>query len=140
MEKMKRELKKVCGVEGCKNPYYAKGYCHKHRFQVRKYGRLTSETERKTYDRTVEKCKADGCNLEIRCNGYCAKHNLQIKKFSKIMYETQYNRITEDSVCNIEGCNNKVRCKGLCSSHYQQNIKTKKKKVINVLIVEKKKC
>ncbi len=44
------KCKKNCNVKECNRKYYAKGYCHRHYRQIKKYGRIVGDPVRSRYD------------------------------------------------------------------------------------------
>lgn len=60
--------KKICIVENCNNKIKAKGYCDKHRKQLKRHKRLTPEREHRTT------CSLEECNNKHFCKGYCRNH------------------------------------------------------------------
>lgn len=60
--------KKICIVENCNNKSKSKGYCDKHRQQIKRHNRLTPEREHRTT------CSLEECNNKHFCKGYCRNH------------------------------------------------------------------
>ncbi len=56
-----------CGVEGCKRPYRAKGYCVTH---YKKWRRGEIEGHRARY----AICSKEGCRKPAEIRGMCAEH------------------------------------------------------------------
>lgn len=68
----------ICIVENCENKAISRGYCDKHRKQIKRHGRLTPETEhRKT-------CTIDGCERKHLSKGYCRIHYYKYIESKKI--------------------------------------------------------
>jgi hypothetical protein len=66
----KRKLSKgesKCGVEGCKRPYRAKGYCVTHYKRWRR-GELEGHASR------YKTCSKEGCLKKVVLHGLCAEH------------------------------------------------------------------
>jgi hypothetical protein len=61
---------RVCDVEGCENPFYAKGICHKHYERLSRTGSLHLRPK-PLYPDT---CRVDGCSRKSLTRGYCAMH------------------------------------------------------------------
>ena len=57
--------KRICKVKGCKNKYYAKGYCSKHWMQTRRYGKILLRTIR-TPNEII--CKGKICEIVLYNN------------------------------------------------------------------------
>jgi 5-methylcytosine-specific restriction endonuclease McrA len=66
---------RLCDVDGCTNPHYAKGLCHKHYQLQRKTGRLIYKR-----DMPKLKCSVDGCEkLVSGWKGFCKFHKIRLQ-------------------------------------------------------------
>lgn len=114
--KNKPEAIAGCAAKDCSRSHYAKGYCKKHYYQIKTYGRLTPELERVRGVRRV--CKVPGCGRGDTVNWLCRKHHRQIDQYGKLTPEREH--VMGNEGCNVPGCNEPFRAKGLCARHYNQ--------------------
>lgn len=64
---------RVCAVEGCEKPHYARGWCNKHYQRWWQHGDpLGGGPERQT--RGVGVCSVEGCDRPHRGRGWCRMH------------------------------------------------------------------
>ena len=63
---------RICKVKNCNNKYDAKGYCSKHYYQIKKYGKI------------LERCQSDK-NEIIDCGDYCeiCIYNIKHKEIAR---------------------------------------------------------
>src|SRR5271167_4234159 len=69
---------RICSVENCGQPFYAKGFCERHWKHWRKHGDpLAGRFE------DLEKrgsCSAPGCGKPVRALGLCVQHYTRMHK------------------------------------------------------------
>ena len=108
--------KKVCSVEDCSKPYYAKGYCRMHYARQLRNGDI--ELRRPVRARSLTgTCSVDGCDKPYYAKGYCRSHYSRQRRESGIEQQLLANRSRR---CSIEGCNNPHCAKGYCNMHYMR--------------------
>ncbi len=95
----------VCGVEGCKNKYHAKGYCSFHYERNKVHGDPLI-----TLHKTV--CELEGCERKHYGKGLCEMHYAR-----NVRHGNPFVILFRD-VCKIKGCGKKHKANGLCSNHY----------------------
>lgn len=108
-ERNKKNANTKCSIEGCNNPYYAKGYCNMH-YQKR-YDNPNKDNN------TV--CKVEGCNNLSFVKGYCRTHYQQIYQYGVIKEGNKRNK----HFCKVDNCNEKVYAKGYCKKHFDESVK-----------------
>lgn len=66
--------KKTCSVEGCDDKVTSKGYCDKHRRQLKRHGKIIESF------RGFIGCSVPSCESKHFARGYCRKHHMRILK------------------------------------------------------------
>ena len=63
---------KICLVEGCERPHYARGCCKKHYQNARRNnGKLLASTRPNVNSREPKMCSVKGCDNLMYLKGYC---------------------------------------------------------------------
>jgi len=112
-----RKIKYVgCIVADCTGAHFAKGYCHRHYEQIRKYGKIINIGN--SHKRKIKRvCSVVGCNEQYYANGYCVKHASRVRKYGMTeLPKKEY--INKDRICVVTGCNNLAYSDEMCQKHY----------------------
>jgi hypothetical protein len=108
----------ICKAEKCTKNAYARGYCHRHHYRLRKG--LPVE-DRDFYVNKGKMCKASGCKGPAITKEYCTKHYNRLKVGSSVNDQEFY--VNKGKSCSVWGCIKPCYCKGLCGSHYYRMMK-----------------
>ena len=65
-----RQPGRICSVEGCGKPYYARGYCHAHADRFYRYGAV----DWYPIPKYNEMCDVKGCDRKADTKGMCDTH------------------------------------------------------------------
>lgn len=111
-----------CSVDGCKEPYLAKGFCSTHYYRWRKYGDPLVGGQRVSA-RTGKICLVDGCESGTWCHGYCMKHYQRWKQHGDPHTTLRPGRckdecISRSGACLVVGCGKPRQSRGYCRTHY----------------------
>lgn len=102
-----------CSVEGCPNPYRAKGLCSTH------YNAQARATDRP--DRA--QCIVEGCTSPAHARGLCNKHYQRLRKHGTAHFQRSVGRpvgtYTKSPPCAVDGCERTSwrGSNGLCPAH-----------------------
>jgi hypothetical protein len=102
-----------CSVKGCDRKYLAKGYCHFHYYQVKKFGKVISVLPR-SRGSVDGVCMEDGCSLSIISRGYCRRHYSQHRNKGEFTKE----------VCAVEDCDKSLYARNYCQNHYSNFLRS----------------
>lgn len=104
----------ACLIDGCKEIYFAKGYCKKHYYYHYAKPRLP-KTEKKEKPKI---CIVNGCGKAAKVLGLCYGHYERQKNHGDV-HSGGIQRIKCDGVCSVIGCEQKARSRSLCLNHYR---------------------
>lgn len=106
----RKQYRKKCSADGCKNQAYIGGVCKRHRLNKP----TGNEKKRKEVDDAAandnengppkkkqwrKECKAEGCTKRAQNGGVCVEHGARVKR------------------CSAEGCTNQAINGGVCQRH-----------------------
>jgi hypothetical protein len=104
---------KICSIEGCEKPLYARNLCRNHYASLQRKGfKLPIKISPKN-----RICSIPGCNEKHVARGYCKKH------YQTHVKRSERKRRNPDRQCKIEGCMSKdYYAKGYCHNHYKKYV------------------
>lgn len=134
-------MSKICSVDGCDRPNYAKGFCSYHYNKKRleakpeckvkgcaktssvgnlcimHYARMKihGSTELPKREKIIKYCSVNGCELEHKANGFCDLHNARVNRRGTVELPEK-----EEIRCSVDGCDGKHKGLGLCARHYKK--------------------
>lgn len=102
----------TCKVNGCENPFRARGLCMKHYRRLKVHGNTETVLPhpRGTADGL---CTIEGCDNKHRGLGYCNNHYKKFKKWGDALYVYEL----ETKICLVDCCEEKNDSHGLCAFH-----------------------
>ena len=110
----------TCKVEGCNDPFNAKGFCRKHYEKFKRYGDPLYKRE----TQKGQSCTVPGCGNGIICKGLCAIHYGRWRRNGDPL-KTALDRdqdtgrfFSKSDTCKAAGCNGHRFAKGYCQNHY----------------------
>lgn len=121
---------RICSVDSCGGPHYAKGFCKTH-YQQQRRGAQPRKT-RAEYTDEVGICAAADCVNEFRrrnigsprlyCSRKCRDRTMKAVERAKPDYVPLHRRDGRDP-CSIEGCGLSKYAGGMCPMHYERTRK-----------------
>lgn len=106
-------IARVCGIEGCENKIYARGFCRKHYEKYLDLGVIKRLDPNKPII-----CSIEGCDSKFYGKGYCNKHYQRFHKYNDPNYLLKM--MKHNNLCIVEGCGHLFKGKGYCDKHLQQ--------------------
>ena len=70
--------KRICSIDDCCKPVFAKGWCKAHYKRYERHG--TPLGGGKPRNKVAAPCKAQGCDQRSRMHGYCIKHFKRLQR------------------------------------------------------------
>lgn len=101
---------RVCSVEGCGRPHYARGWCAMHYQRWRNHG----DPLDLVIQPRAASCSIEGCEREVDSRGWCSMHYLRWKRHGDPMW------VPSPKVCSIKGCGRAHFGRGWCNAHYSR--------------------
>ncbi len=114
---------RICSVDGCDKPHYAKGYCALHWRRCHIHG-----DPHTVKIQEAGRCTIPGCAERNWARGLCNKHYQRLKKHG----DPLVCRVPQKH-CSIPGCKRPHRLKGWCATHYARWRRTGDANVVRVV-------
>ena len=102
--------KRICSVEGCGKPQYARLYCTLHWHRWRRHGDPLITKRRRS-----RLCSVSDCSNPHEGHGFCVKHLIRWRKFGSTELPPHPPRPT---TCAIAGCVRLYYQAGYCRAHW----------------------
>lgn len=101
---------KICSVEGCESPHYAREMCRKHYARWRRHGDIENHRKQRGT------CSYSGCSRPHFARGFCAMHYKRVWRHNDVERDNHSRGFLGE--CEVDGCHESAIAKNLCRKHY----------------------
>lgn len=109
-------MRKICSMEDCERPAYAKGLCGMHYKRQLRHGSPTAGERARV-------CSVEGCGRAVEARGWCHGHYLRWRRNGDVQPHIPLGRRRQPESCVIDGCDRGSHTQGLCRTHYKRLLK-----------------
>src|SRR5262245_12882461 len=102
---------RTCSIDGCKRPWYCRGWCTLHYQRWRSHGTTADPRRQPNPD---GRCLVAGCSRPERTRGWCGTHYSRWLRQGSV--EDPQPKLRDP--CSAEGCGRPATALGWCDMHY----------------------
>lgn len=107
-------MRRTCEVDGCGEPFLARGMCESHYHKARTAGTIVCLRPKPV---NAGGCSVDDCRKPAFGRGYCQAHYCKLRKYGDPLGKAAPKT---GHACSVSGCNGIVIARGLCASCYSR--------------------